>query len=621
MNYTEIALKYFRSGFRPIPVDSSKRPYGKWGQYRDSMSEEDVKREFARDAHGIAILTGINGLEVIDVDEKYSLDGKLMLRYQRLNDDCGGKEGVPFTSLTVNETTSGGYHIFYRCDEIEGNQKLASRLATDAEQASGDKVKVLIETRGIGGYVLVPPSPGYEVQYGRMSDIPEISPYQRLLLHRAARMFDEVPKQEPSAPASVAKQFSDGLTPWDAYNDKHDGPEVLERHGWQRVYEDNDRIYYRRPGDTKAKTSGNWHKGKRLFICHSTSTQLEAERGYTAHGIMCALEHGGDWSACAKALYTAGYGDRQKPDPLPPAQHLAAQPDNPSAAGQQDKDDELLAFIKSTRFDIRQPYQEDEATLFLDVDGRKFKLGGPKMIGAVVGPQKASKTSVIAAIAASGMAGGESVLGFSLDMQGKSAVFFDTEQSAYFYKYTQEMIHRMAGKADNPASYAAYHMRRLTPAQRLRGIDLLIKQAKDVGLIVIDGIVDLCENFNSETESSKVIEHLMRWSDETGAMILTVLHLTKADGFMRGHLGTALQNKYDFGIQVTKDGDEQSFKVRCRDSRFAPFPGFEFTKDERGYPVYEGSPAKATPAFAPVPSATQFPAIQPRQADNDFIPF
>jgi hypothetical protein len=51
--------------------------------------------------------------------------------------------------LVIVQTPKGGRHLYYRCATIAGNQKLA---------VSADRT-VLIETRGEGGYAIIPPSP------------------------------------------------------------------------------------------------------------------------------------------------------------------------------------------------------------------------------------------------------------------------------------------------------------------------------------------------------------------------------------------------------------------------------------------------------------------------------
>ena len=65
--------------------------------------------------------------------------------------------------MYVVQTKSGGYHVYYRCEQIEGNMKLANRPATPEEIKATPHLKevVLIETRGEGGYVIAPPTDGY----------------------------------------------------------------------------------------------------------------------------------------------------------------------------------------------------------------------------------------------------------------------------------------------------------------------------------------------------------------------------------------------------------------------------------------------------------------------------
>jgi hypothetical protein len=344
----------------------------------------------------------------------------------------------------------------------------------------------------------------------------------------------------------------------------------------------------RRPGNTDAKTSGNVHKGKNLFLSWSTSTPLEAGKGYSPAGVYAVYEHGGDFSAASKALYAAGYGERYQPtqaaQPTEPAKEQPAKPEE-----RQSDIGKIIAFLKGAQFDITKPIREEAATLTLETGGKTYKIGGDGMIGGIVGEQKAGKSLLTSCLTASAMAGGIDIMGFRLAPNKGNMIFFDTEQPMYFFQKTQERIHHQAGKYAPVGSYAAYPMRRLSVNDRVRAIGAILHGRRDLGLIVIDGIVDLCENFNDERASAQTIEHLMRWSDETGAMILTVLHLTKADGFMRGHLGTALQNKYDFGIEVKKDKEMDNYTVKCRESRFAPFPGFTFERDEMGFPFIPGA--------------------------------
>jgi hypothetical protein len=628
------ALQYHKAGFHVIPVTSNKTPACKnWKQYQTAQTAGDIDELWQQDSWGIAILTGIDGLEVIDVDQKHDVEGGLMLRYQKHNDKYND-ESISFAYLTVTCTPNDGYHIYYKCDKIQGNQKLASRPATAEElqqhNATAKRKKedpdqlpqVLIETRGTGGYVLAPPTPGYEVQYGKLSKVQHITQEQRFNLLRNAQYFNTLVKSSDIDYKAARQTTADyeGKPSWEVYNEKADAIALLEQHGWKQVYQDKFRVYLKRPGNTSAKTSGNYHREKGIFVCHSTSTVFEAEKGYTPYAIYATLEHNGDFSAAAKALYQQGYGTAKKVQQLPAGEQHKQEKKEESI-------DNLLAFVKSTRFDIRQPIKEDEAILTSTIDGETYKLAGKGMIASIVGEQKSGKSLITSAFTAAGLSGRQ-VLSFDLNLQDGNAIFFDTEQPRYFYQKTQERIYKMARLYDNHPKYEAYQLRRLAVEDRIKAIDAILQGRQDLSYIVIDGIVDLCKDFNSESEAKRTIERLMHWSDETGALIVTVLHLTKSQGFMRGHLGTELQNKHDLALQVSIDEETGFYEVRHRDSRFKPFKGFTFQRDDKGLPVMdndaypiEEQPDYYTPSAYQQPTAASSSVLVSKTAGDDDVPF
>lgn len=579
MNLLQTALQYHAAGLRVVPIREDKRPaVNSWKQYQSVQTEKDIREIFAADHYGIAVLTGIDGLECVDVDSKYDLAGTLIQDLQTANDWINAKEGE-FQRLTVQQTRSGGWHILYKCDNPEGNKKLAERPAAPGEEAG--TTPVLLETRGIGGYVVVHPTPGYSLHFGKLTDIPRIKQSTRDTLISVCRSFNQLVKPDPQTeykqrPKETINTQRDGLTPWQDYNERHDPVDVLQSHGWTVVYEDGERIYMKRPGNTDAKTSGNYHKSKGVFVSHTTSTPLPTEVGLNAFSIYTHLHHNGDFKSAARALSAEGYGaPAQKQEA-----HAQQSPEQVKA-----QEDALIAFVRSTRFDIHAPITEEAATLTVmpPDSGIVYKVGGRSMIGAIVGEQKSGKSFVCQNIVASALNGGYQAAHFSHKLDTSERIlYFDTEQSEYFYKRSQARIYEIAGLSENPVRYEAYHLRRLPVDQRLKAVDYFIRNGQKPAFIVIDGLVDLCRDFNSEKESAETMEYLMRWTDETGALLITVLHLTKGNGFMRGHLGTALQNKCDFSIEVAQDKDwPGAFSVKSRDSRFTPFPKFSFLRDPK----------------------------------------
>lgn len=310
-DYLQTALSYNRAGLRVIPVTHEKRPACKgWKQYQDGQTEAQVKELFSKPVWGIAIVTG-QDVEAIDIDAKYwHYDSDLLVDFMKHN-DVKNVNACPVTSLCVQSTVNGGYHIIYRCPEIEGNKKLAQRPATAEEAEKGERVKVLFETRGEGGYIVAHPSPGYSIEIGSFAKLPEITPEQREGLFAAARDFDETGAELPKPTEETFSTNGQGLTPWDDYNAQHNVLDLLTAAGWQEAFTRGERVYLKRPGDTKAAYSGNYHTGKGIFVCFSSSTEFEPEKGYTAYGVYTILNHSGDFSASAKALYNDGYGERK----------------------------------------------------------------------------------------------------------------------------------------------------------------------------------------------------------------------------------------------------------------------------------------------------------------------
>ena len=143
----ESALAYLSMGICVIATDENKRALFPWKRYQgEMMTAEEITRQLTHPkAASIAAICGkISGnMEVIDVDCKNDTEGSL---FNRL---CDNIPSEILDKLHIVKTKSGGYHIYFRCEKIEGNQKLASRLPTLDEKSRTPGVSqiVLIETR------------------------------------------------------------------------------------------------------------------------------------------------------------------------------------------------------------------------------------------------------------------------------------------------------------------------------------------------------------------------------------------------------------------------------------------------------------------------------------------
>jgi hypothetical protein len=305
------AYEYIEKGICVIPTNENKIPCFEWKKFQQSLitieeAEEGFELPYAKTLSVVCGKSSGN-LEVIDIDTKYDLTGNLFNNYLQ---DITDNDPDLAKNLLIIQTRSGGYHLYYHCDKIEGNQKLAQRPSSEEETKlnPGDKIKVLIETRGQGGYVVAPPSAGYKITQGVA--IPTITPEQRDILLELARSYNEVvepPKREYIA-SNIQKEFF--TTPWDDYNNRGDIITLLMQHGWVAVKQNSIRTYFRRPGKSKG-ISADYHHQMRLFKSFTTSSEFEVGHAYTHYGVFKILECGGDSSKAAKKLLDLGYGEKR----------------------------------------------------------------------------------------------------------------------------------------------------------------------------------------------------------------------------------------------------------------------------------------------------------------------
>lgn len=297
---------YTKAGCSVIATDNTKRAILPWKKYQLSIATpKELSEQFTHaKATGLAVICGqVSGnLEVVDIDTKYDTTGNL---WRDFSNEI--KHLLPL--LYIIRTKSGGYHLYYRSEVIDGNQKLANRPTTEEERTSNPNVKeiVLIETRGEGGYVIAPPTDGYE----KLSEfnIQVITPDQREEILSAARSFNQIIEEIRPDQKTTQSGTSYQKTPWDDYNEKCDVVALLEKHGWKFVEKRGPRILLKRPGITDQYSSGDYHSELNLFKVFSSSTQFELNKGYKPFAILALLEHDNDFSAAAKQLIKDGYGE------------------------------------------------------------------------------------------------------------------------------------------------------------------------------------------------------------------------------------------------------------------------------------------------------------------------
>lgn len=326
----EIAARYHAAGLSVIPVHhGEKNPViPSWKDYQSRLpTTAEINAWFSINNRRLAVVCGkVSGaLELIDFDEP-----ELFPKWQAL---VQKEDPALFPRLLVEKSPSGGFHVVYRCPStvIPGNQKFARR---GASCPNGDKILIhgkefmprkqpdgsflviyaMIESRGEGGYFVAAPSAGYTLLQGDFTTPPMISADERDLLLNAARSFNEFLPPAEKEPAKKTKKQSapDDLSPGDDFSARGDVRALLLQHGWTRITQGGDKELWRRPGKSH-NWSASLFEGRTLYVFSSNAAPFEPEKAYSPFGILTMLEHNGDYSAAAKALFAQGYGSKKIP--------------------------------------------------------------------------------------------------------------------------------------------------------------------------------------------------------------------------------------------------------------------------------------------------------------------
>jgi putative DNA primase/helicase len=300
------ALSAIGVGISVVPVagDGTKRPAVGWKKWQHKRPDSAVIRSWFKNGQftGLGFVLGevSGGLECLDFDS-----GDAWREYRSRAEAAGLGPLVTHIAEGYSERTPGdGVHILYRCSVIAGNTKLAQQA---------DR-KVLIETRGQGGYVIVAPSHGgvhptgkpYVLISGGPERIETMSPEDRQDLLDLARSLDETPRNEQSSKV-VTGSGHEGR-PGDWFNEQARWADVLEPAGWTFVLQQGEETYWRRPGKDIGISATTNYRGSDLLYVFTTSTVFRADRAYSKFAAYALLHHSGDFSAAACELSRQGWG-------------------------------------------------------------------------------------------------------------------------------------------------------------------------------------------------------------------------------------------------------------------------------------------------------------------------
>ena len=369
----EAFTKYTLLGLSCLPTQKSKQPIAgltTWkGGVNSANSYEGV--------YGIGIICGPDsgGLECLDFDNHFGDAKEVLSEFINIPDI---NELYLKYKFPIEKTMGGGFHFIYRCEKIEGNQKLARRAKFD-NTIKKWRPDAIIETRGENGYFIAAPTPGYEFVRNSIENIPTRTEAGRDIIISSCKGFNTWVDREQKT------EFENKDKPGDIYNEKteaiSDARNCLLSAGWKEVTNGK----WRRPGKKEGISATFGKVAPNVFYNFSSSAYpFEPDSAYKPFQVVALLKHNGDFSALAKEL-AGKYSDiiqSKKPE--------KKKVDEPM------DNDSLSDFLNKAFIDIDIPVARPPIAMFIEESyngypetQRLFTLGN---FSAVTGKGKSKKT-------------------------------------------------------------------------------------------------------------------------------------------------------------------------------------------------------------------------------------
>jgi hypothetical protein len=296
--------KFLDDGYSVITIGEKKIPNIPWKIRQEVPFTKDAFEEAyeLESTKGQGFCTGYNGLEVFDIDLKVLPTLQKQTEFWNeylsfLQDNIADFED----KFVIYKTVSNGYHILYRCDQVGGNQKIAT--LSDCKEA-------IIETRGIGGYVFI-----YERKVSKLSysEIQTISIHDREVLFGVSKYFDskkDIITENPvnEVVKKVTEYNENEIKPWDDFNEKTTVWELIESE-FTIVRRLKNKNVIKRHGAT-SEHSGYIFNDTGFMFLFSTGTIYPNETLLSPFQVFTYKYFNGDFKEASKDIYSKGFGSR-----------------------------------------------------------------------------------------------------------------------------------------------------------------------------------------------------------------------------------------------------------------------------------------------------------------------
>jgi hypothetical protein len=207
----------------------------------------------------------------------------------------------------------------------------------------------------------------------------------------------------------------------------------------------------------------------------------------------------------------------------------------------------------------------------------------------IVGASKSRKTFFKSMIEGGYIGGQSNILNPSIkghNTKDKFVISIDTEQSKFHTQRVQRRVLEMVGGGYE--FYKTFSLRQYNPQERFQFIDWIINESEyknQIGLMSIDGFVDLVTDFNSLEQSTGLTDKLLQWTAIGKMHITGILHKNFGTSKPVGHVGSSVLKKAETVVFIESDKENNQTIAKCEYSRNIAFGDIIFTVNDDWLPV------------------------------------
>lgn len=205
--------------------------------------------------------------------------------------------------------------------------------------------------------------------------------------------------------------------------------------------------------------------------------------------------------------------------------------------------------INSYLVDLDKPVSQE---VIFTIQQKIILTYGSLMI--LTGKPKARKTTFMHAFIGSALMSNDIwSIQSELKPDKNEVILIDTEQSLFDLHQSLNRLQNTINKKLSTTNFKAFSARSLSVEDIVELITIICENNPKIGLLCIDGLLDLVNDINDVREAKAAIHFLKTTSDKYNIGIVGILHQNKGTNFSLGHLGSFASRHAQSELSIEKN--------------------------------------------------------------------